>query len=316
MRVGASAAAGANDKFTGEIIESRRTGPVFARAPEARGDFFRAWVEFSGVPNTQPQTLFTAGTEAEGGEIYLRALDDARMVIGGRFADARKESEAFSFKPGVVVPIVLRLDPTKAPIERVVSAWVDGTLVWTTTLSWPAANPPVYGRSAGWIRASGWQHTEGNDPLLQRGPVKLRLVLPQGRTDAREPLLVAGRVGEADFLAVRYVDDRHVQFLFDHWGAVLATSALVAIDYTQPHDIAIDLGFAHEPADPLTETPLRETDLVVAVDGQEAWRHRTQFYNVPREEIAIARNNIGGSTCGERFTGRVLGADVLVGETR
>jgi hypothetical protein len=176
----------------------------------------------------------------------------------------------------------------------------------------------LYGRNADqgerWIRVAGWQQTDGRDPLLRRGAVKLRVILPQGRTDAKEPLLVAGRAGEGDFLAVRYVDDRHVQFLFDHWGAVLATSAPMAIDYTQPHDIVIDLGFAHEPEDPLSETALRETDLVVAVDGQEVWRHRALFYNVPREEITIARNNIGGSTCTERFTGRVLGADVLTTE--
>lgn len=320
MRVGARAAAGAGDTFAGEITDTRRTGPVFAHAPEPRGDFFRAWVEFAGVPETRSQVLLSAGAGEERGEIYLRALDDVRMVIGGRFGDApRKESDEFAFARGATVPIVLRLDPAKTSTERAVSAWVDGTLVWSAAISWPAGTSPTLqgdntGTEGRWIRVSGWQYAAGSDPLLRRGAIKLRVVLPQGRTDAREPLLVSGRVGEGDFLAVQYVDARHVQFLFDHWGAVLSTSAPVAIDYTQPHDIVIDLGFAHEPRDSLTETALRETDLVVQVDGQEVWRHRTPFYNVPREELALARNPIGGSTCGERFTGRVLGAEVVGAE--
>jgi hypothetical protein len=44
-------------------------------------------------------------------------------------------------------------------------------------------------------------------------------------------------------------------------------------------------------------------ELEVRLDGRSIWRLPTEFFVVSPVEVAVARNAIGGTSCGPEFTG-------------
>jgi hypothetical protein len=50
-------------------------------------------------------------------------------------------------------------------------------------------------------------------------------------------------------------------------------------------------------------------NIVVLVDGVVVWRAPEEFYRVAPATLEIAANKIGGSSCGESFTGGIIGID-------
>ena len=49
--------------------------------------------------------------------------------------------------------------------------------------------------------------------------------------------------------------------------------------------------------------------LQLKVDDAVVWEVEADFYAAEREEIAVGRNPIGGTSCGPAFTGDVLAAE-------
>lgn len=49
-------------------------------------------------------------------------------------------------------------------------------------------------------------------------------------------------------------------------------------------------------------------EFVVQVDGQAVMSEESEFYRSGLRKLTIGENRIGGSTCGPRFTGKVLEA--------
>lgn len=126
------------------------------------------------------------------------------------------------------------------------------------------------------------------------GTLHLELRLPLTRIGFSDPLLAAGRTGIGDALFLRYVDDRHVQFGFDHWGFAALTSPVVAVDYGRVLPVDIDWDPAHG-------------RLAVDADGREVWRTPARFF--PSEGAAsIGANLIGFSTCYPYFAGEIISA--------
>lgn len=315
VRIGRAAGAGEN-AFSGEIVSVKRGEGGGLSAAERRGDFARLWVELP-TDERESRTVLLAAGDAS---IYLRSLGGQRAVIGSSVSAVTDvESEPFVHEPGAVAAVEVRLDSVDEPgARRAAVVWVDGTLRWAQNIPWPAGAAAVATantQGANGARILAVQHAEdGTDPLLQRpGPVALRVALPTGRpAGTREPLLVAGWRGAGDVVFIEYLDAQRVRFGFDHWGAVLLLSEPLALDYAKPHELEINLGAGAEPADPLAAQPLRLANLGLKVDGQRVWEVQTLFYNSAREELVLGRNVIGASTCGERFTGRILGAERVV----
>lgn len=145
--------------------------------------------------------------------------------------------------------------------------------------------------------------------LTPRGTIRLQVELPHGRVGACEPLVVTGRPGRGDLLAIEYGEAGRVRFCFDHWGAALARSEPVAVDFSRPLEIRVAMESLRPPTvfrrDRLVVTGL----LDVAIGGSSVWRERVEFFVVNPAEVAIGRNAIGGTSCGPEFTGVIAAAE-------
>lgn len=143
-------------------------------------------------------------------------------------------------------------------------------------------------------------------PLLPTGCRALTLILrfPRDRQGASEPLLVTGRTGQADFYIVQYLDADHVQIGLDHWGVGLRLGPAVPLDYGQAHRVRFLLpGFVPGAAGPGQGGSGR---LQIDLDRRIALEMDAPYYGFSPDEVAIGRNDIGGSTCDQAFTGTVL----------
>jgi hypothetical protein len=138
-----------------------------------------------------------------------------------------------------------------------------------------------------------------------RGVLELELTLPVGKAGAREPLVVSGRPGRGDLLAVEYGEAGDVRFLFDHWGSELRRSDPVAVPPGRPVVLRVAMESWRPPSPYRRAGPVVNGGLEVVLDGRSVWRVAAEFFAVTPVEIAVGHNPIGGTTCGAEFTGTV-----------
>jgi hypothetical protein len=137
------------------------------------------------------------------------------------------------------------------------------------------------------------------------GGVVLTVRFPSDAFGAHEPLVVTGSSGEGDLLYASYVDARHIAIGFDHWGTRGLLGAPIEIDYAKPHRLTLTMDSLYPPGTLWASGGLVQ----VKVDGQLALGGRSPCFPSPSSEIRIGENPIGGSTCGPRFTGKVLATE-------
>jgi hypothetical protein len=147
------------------------------------------------------------------------------------------------------------------------------------------------------------------DTPVGTGVVRLRVMLPRDRSGLREPLIVAGRPGRGDFVYIEYLDAGTVRFGFDHWGGMGATSPPASVDYGRPIAIRIAMDSLRAPSKLTAGRSTLPGELEVAVDGRSVWRMPVEVFNVPPEEVVVADNLIGGTSCRPVFTGEVLAVE-------
>ena len=108
--------------------------------------------------------------------------------------------------------------------------------------------------------------------------------------------------GAGDLIYVRYVDDRHVAFGFDHWGVGGVTSKPVEIDFRQAHQLTVKMGsLAPVPGKPALGK------LEVTLDGAVVLAGEFEFHPARLEQVYFGANVIGGSTAVPKFSGRIVG---------
>lgn len=140
-------------------------------------------------------------------------------------------------------------------------------------------------------------------PLPRRMTLSLRF--PRNRCGASEPILVTGRTGLADLYEVVYLDDKHVQFRIDQWGAgIVRISKPVEIDYDIPHEVVFSFAgkSLSEPADGAP----RLGSLQMEFDGRPVWEDGHVHHPFIEREVYLGLNDIGGSTCRREFTGEMI----------
>ena len=146
--------------------------------------------------------------------------------------------------------------------------------------------------------------------ITLRGTMVLRVSLPRDRAGSREPLIVTGHPGRGDFVAVEYGGGDTVRFLFDHWGGSLRRSEPVEIDPTRVQEIRVTMESLRRPWPFGSARPVVNGPLVIALNGRNVWRVDEEFFVVNPIEIAVARNPIGGTSCGPEFSGVVHGVEM------
>ncbi len=146
------------------------------------------------------------------------------------------------------------------------------------------------------------------------GPEHLVVRFPLQRTGRQEPLVTTGRTGAGDFIYIIYQDAGHVRIGFDHWGVGGKTSGPVAVDYSVPHEFWISTGALYPDVaddtawrglDPALRARLKSR-VIVMLDGQTVLTDDSPTHPSKPEEVAVATNPIGGSTCDPLFTGAVV----------
>ena len=133
-----------------------------------------------------------------------------------------------------------------------------------------------------------------------RGAIKLETLFPSGLTHASEPLVESGRAGAADLIFVRYDDEHHVRFGLDHWGTAAAMSEPVEVDYGVSHTLELTM----DALLPSGRPPAHQVQ--VRLDGVAVWTEPATNYPTSAEQIHIAINRVGASSCGANYTGQIL----------
>lgn len=151
-------------------------------------------------------------------------------------------------------------------------------------------------------RAAEWQ------ARIAGGAVRLRLQLPEHPpAETRDPLVVTGRPGRGDMIAVEWIDPRHVRLVLDHWGHALRRSEPVAVSPGEPQDVVVALSTLAT-AKPDTDGVV-DGRLEVRWNDRVVWQLTTELFAVGPLEIAIGRNPIGGTSCVGEFGGRILAVE-------
>jgi len=143
--------------------------------------------------------------------------------------------------------------------------------------------------------------------LTAGGAIRLRLELPENPpAETRDPLVVTGRPGRGDMIAVERIDDRHVRLVWDHWGQPLRRSEPVAVTPGETQDVVVALSTLATARDDGDAHGVVDGRLEVRWNGRVVWQTAAELYPVGHLEIAVGRNPIGGTSCRGEFGGRIL----------
>jgi hypothetical protein len=173
----------------------------------------------------------------------------------------------------------------------------------------PGWGAPAAAAFTGFIRHA---YSEGAPPIrfLPRGKrIALAVVFPRKPENVSEPLLVTGRTAAGDLYEVVYLDQNHISFRQDHWGAgIVRTSPPIAVRFDVPHRIVFD--FAPRSPDGAQPETAAKVGLQITLDGREVWEKDAPYHAFNADEFYVGRNTIGGSTCAEEFSGELLSCDM------
>jgi len=129
-------------------------------------------------------------------------------------------------------------------------------------------------------------------------------------------LVVSGVTGAADFLYVRYDNDRQVRIGFDHWGVGGLVSEPVSVQAGAEQEFVVSMGSLLPPADdPIygrePEWAKLRSRLLVTLNGRTVLNLRMECYASRADQLFIGSNPLGGSTAAARFLGRIVGGAVV-----
>lgn len=147
--------------------------------------------------------------------------------------------------------------------------------------------------------------------LTTGGDVEMTVLFPRDVMTAIEPLVTTGIQGAGDFLFVRYVDEHHVVFGFDHWGVFAAESEPVRIEYDQPQSLRLRMPSLRSPAQP-TDPSAKQVE--VWLNGTSVFRAESGGHPTTPEQLTVGENRIGGSSARARFSGTILRFGLAAGE--
>jgi hypothetical protein len=315
---------GIEPAFTGDVISVSRLPLV--RPGRAVSEFKKAapvklelYLPSSRANSSDPILVTGQGTRSD--LVYCSYGSDSRVTFGfDHYGNGGPRSAPVEFDPHVPHTLVIGMGSMagSASADRLVIVF-DGRVLLDRKQEFYPGSPEsaVVGFNAYGSSVAGDEFTGRIVRVGQVGPaalprppldsgeygaVELSILLPTNVPGTAEPLVASGVAGAGDLVYVRYVDPRHIVVGFDHWGIGGSVSEPIAVDYGQAHHMAVSMDSLY----PAGTAP-RWTGIVrVTVDGEEALRAKWHCYPSGPDQITVARNAIGGSTCGALFTGHVL----------
>ena len=329
-------------RFSGRMFAEQRLGlPPRASVTAGYGSGpVRLTVRFPEFRGVAAQPLVCTGRHGAGDLVYVLYLAPGRARFGhDSWNGAAVETEPVDFDPDedhVIDVDMGSLDPDARGLRQYSHRFqlrFDGrTLISVPRPFNPARAAEVtFGYNA--IAASTAEILFNGPQLdVQRLPAFpagepghgarfLTVELPRQPLNRQEPLLVTGRTGAGDLLYVVYLDATHVRFGYDHWGKGGPMSGPIPLPPGPGLDLELSMGSLYPAGDPAWRDVnpaalqrLRST-VQVRLDGRVVFQEAVAAYPAADDEIYVGRNPIGGSTCGPKFSGRIL-RDVRIGAAR
>jgi hypothetical protein len=143
------------------------------------------------------------------------------------------------------------------------------------------------------------------------GAVEMQLQFPRDLTGRSESLLSSGKTGSGDLLSVTYLDERHVRFAFDHWGAPPLLSRVFKVQPGATHRIIASIGSLFPPLDDPSyraapHLRLLKQWLFVSLNDEIVFSQPFACYTATPDSVTFGESRLGASTGDPRFTGTVL----------
>jgi len=301
-----------------------------------RGGGLAMDVEFADHPLGSVEPLVATGVEYEADHLFLRYQSDHVVRFCYSHAgDPVVSSADISFTPQRRYPVRVEFgalfppeshpvfdgwDPAAvAGVKHWVTVEFNGEVVLSESAAANDASPGAlrigqdengaYGRRfAGRVtnlRRTDWRRPEMD--LRGAGDLELELALPS-RTDAGgQPLVEAGRPGQADMVGLQRIDATHLQFIYESWGIGVWHSEPVAIAPHRIESLRVRLG-------PLLSIP-EDSPLAILRRSVALWRGDTPLWWIHtggpvdrNPPLFLASNAIGSTLMGSGFQGRLLAA--------
>ncbi len=136
----------------------------------------------------------------------------------------------------------------------------------------------------------------------------LTVIFPRQPNGMCEPLLATGRNGAGDLYEVMYLDHDQAYFRHDHWGVgIVRASQPMKLSPGVPHRIIFEFTPAENGV--AQAGSARNGVMHMKIDGQRVWEKDAPSNPFTDDEVYVARNDLGGSTCAQEFTGEIISCD-------
>lgn len=304
-------------RFAGRISDVTRAGSGSGGAPELlRHERLQIVVDAAAVAPRQP--LCTIGEGPAAVVWFLGFRENGRVTLGCAGAGGiRWESEPVDGARRFAheVELLAVTDPAQPDGRGETIVKLNGQVLGSPRgVAGARASPVVLGRSAvpsfagadvieGRVRPSPRLADGAEDDAFDAMELELRLVPAAPGT--REPLVVTGVPGRADFLFVEHVGEGRLRLGFEHWGKAPIFSAPFGLDFAADHRLEVALGSFPSARRSPGYRPTGQ--LEVWLNGARLWEAAARFFPVSAAEVAVGHNPVGGTACAPAFSGAVLG---------
>ena len=303
-----------------------------------RGGAMEMTVIFPERNSSSVEPLITTGVEYQKDYVFVYYTDPGRIQLGFDTLEGRSPvtSAVLAVVPGRPYRLHVECGPLFPPAGfptydgwnatevRSFTNWTRIDLDGRTVLSRPSASDEaspgsirigrdvaagLYGaRFSGTIRdvvrVGLRRHESGG---AGAGDVWLRLVFPPDGPSGVEPLVVAGKAGQAQLVGMRMVDAGHFVLTQEIWGAGLWESGVLAVPPGRSGTVRVRLGpiLGVDEGSPMG---LLSHSLVVWLDDIPVWWRR-DLAEVPslgrHPPVDVGENVIGSSAMTSAFQGRL-----------
>ncbi len=316
--VGVGPGPGNTQRFSGELhplARDRRTETAVREEVEA----YAMRVRFAAAISGEPRTLLTARQGGGQARWSYRSADGFVRLQYFDENDTVSESDPVAIAPKrghLLEWVQLRPSAARSREDGAVRLMVkmDGVPIWTLRPSAPielvAAEAGGNSTSSGTPTPSLAGEFIGIDQLRDYLPpeqadytaIRMRVQFPAEPSGPREPLIVTGRAGAADFLWVEYLDSGYVRFGLDHWGRPPFISPPVPLDRSAEQVLEIALGSF--PGARWNSVGVQRFS--VRVNGQLVWEQPGRLHRAGAEDVFVGYNPVGGTSGMPFFTGSIL----------
>lgn len=135
-----------------------------------------------------------------------------------------------------------------------------------------------------------------------QSPFVLEITPNEIKSPSREALLVSGHPGEGCFLFLIRDAQNHAKIAYDSWGTGGPVSESIDLIPGKPLRLQMII--------PALDSHIQATHpalarLVIALDGRTLINKQVHYFAQSKSEVYIGYNPIGGSVCGDLFSGTI-----------